>query len=609
MSSSNPTTQSWCVVLITPWLVRQVHAFHSFIPNCTAPPEHVNFVFSAQARGTMNIVWSATSALLLCTWAIQHLSVPLPTAQGKSSWNTAFKEKLWFNLKKIKWMGLTILSPEYILGKAVAENLAARYSKMQFKHKDWTSTHGFFANMRGFVLRFDIATVPTSLTPVKGGDEGRKRQLPRDNYDPPYYEQDVEGAIAIELKQCHSICHEPCENRPDADTTKETESASTYLQSSSTISEVNCGIATEEIKEKAGTLAKDTTRQVEVSKMTGEVSSDRPQESVEPLSNGAETDHDQPAKDAEKNTTLSQRPPSGQSSSKKPGLGPHKPWKATWPLNSNQMCYAYETGIIPGPPPITAEEISDRSKGDGLVKTAAVFQLLWLIAQVIARSFEHLATTLIEVTVLAFAACALVTYGFLWYKPQDIKIPVYVDIPGVLTREQVIGLAARCPPSSLIVNEFWLHGVAIRAMTGNVFPYSPGIPFRFSGMKKKLFFSPVVVGIGIGGTLFGSIHFAAWNFDFPTPVERTLWRISCILLLILPLIGTLMYWAALHYARKWGTTDNRVNRVLKPLGYTFIPVYLFARLFLLVEVFRSLAYLPPSAYKAVQWPSLVPYVA
>jgi hypothetical protein len=27
-------------------------------------------------------------------------------------------------------------------------------------------------------------------------------------------------------------------------------------------------------------------------------------------------------------------------------------------------------------------------------------------------------------------------------------------------------------------------------------------------------------GIAVGGVIFGSIHVAAWNFDFPTPIER-----------------------------------------------------------------------------------------
>jgi hypothetical protein len=273
------------------------------------------------------------------------------------------------------------------------------------------------------------------------------------------------------------------------------------------------------------------------------------------------------------------------------------------------MHYAYQERIIPTPPDVSAEALSDRSKGDALVKGLAIWQITWLVIQIIARAFQNLAITLLEVTVLAFATCAIVIYIALWHKPQDVKIPIYVDAPNVLTREQIIGLAARSPVSSLIVHEFWLHGVSIRAMADNIFPSSPGIPLSLPGVKGMLYLNPVPVGIGLGGALFGAVHCGAWNFEFPTPVERLLWRISCILLVALPLFGTGVYWYTQHMAQIRGTTDTKVNRLLKPLGYTFVPIYVLARLFLFVEVFRSLGFLPTSAFSDVNWPTALPRIS
>lgn len=48
--------------------------------------------------------------------------------------------------------------------------------------------------MRAFVLRFEVAAVPTSLEPSKPTALGRSRQNPRlvtRGGDPPYYEQEV----------------------------------------------------------------------------------------------------------------------------------------------------------------------------------------------------------------------------------------------------------------------------------------------------------------------------------------------------------------------------------------------------------------------------------
>ena len=152
----------------------------------------------------------------------------------------------------------------------------------------------------------------------------------------------------------------------------------------------------------------------------------------------------------------------------------HKPWRGTWALSSAQMHHAYESGIIPEPPQITAEELSDRSKGDALIKAIAIAQITWLVIQIIARSFQSLAITLLEITVLAFAATAIGTYALLWRKPQDVMVPVYVDASEILARKQIIRLAARAPISSMIVHSFWLHGVAVRVMADNIFPNTKG---------------------------------------------------------------------------------------------------------------------------------------
>ena len=188
-------------------------------------------------------------------------------------------------------------------------------------------------------------------------------------------------------------------------------------------------------------------------------------------------------------------------------------------------------------------------------------------------------------------------------------MPIIIKATAELTREQVIGLAARCSPSTMAVHEFWLHGVAIRDQADNIWPYSPGVPIRIPGlMKERVYLDTTISGVGIAGTIFGSIHCAAWDFQFPSPIEQLLWRISCLLILIMPLMGALMYASIRHEAKEVGRTDNKTNKWLKPLGYSLVPIYLLARLYLSVEIFRQLANLPPSAYATVDWPDWIPHV-
>ena len=172
--------------------------------------------------------------------------------------------KLWgkvsFNYTKLKWMGLCIALPEYVLGKALTECLAAHDSRRQFKEwsaandtrkrpdvevahaieeepeeEAWTTAHGFFANMRGFVLRFDVAAVRTPLEPSKPTVLGRSRQNPRlvtRDDDPPYYEQEVKKVEATELDKCREICKGTCRNGFGVSTTKPNEPSITSVESS-----------------------------------------------------------------------------------------------------------------------------------------------------------------------------------------------------------------------------------------------------------------------------------------------------------------------------------------------------------------------------------------
>jgi len=71
-------------------------------------------------------------------------------------------------------------------------------------------------------------------------------------------------------------------------------------------------------------------------------------------------------------------------------------------------------------PTITEEEIKDKSKGDGLTKTIAIFQLLWFSVQLIGRLVKGWAAT--ELEVLTFATCIMtvIIYFFWWNKPLDV---------------------------------------------------------------------------------------------------------------------------------------------------------------------------------------------
>ena len=78
-------------------------------------------------------------------------------------------------------------------------------------------------------------------------------------------------------------------------------------------------------------------------------------------------------------------------------------------------------------PNISEEEIQDRSKGDGLTKTIAIFQLLWFSVQLIGRLIKGWAAT--ELEVLTFATCIMTVaiHFFWWNKPLDVHCQTVLE--------------------------------------------------------------------------------------------------------------------------------------------------------------------------------------
>lgn len=74
----------------------------------------------------------------------------------------------------------------------------------------------------------------------------------------------------------------------------------------------------------------------------------------------------------------------------------------------------------------TAEEIQDRSKGDGLSKALVVGQTGWFVAQCLSRWVAGLSITEMELVTLAFAALNGVIYFLWWSKPLDVRYAVPV---------------------------------------------------------------------------------------------------------------------------------------------------------------------------------------
>lgn len=89
-------------------------------------------------------------------------------------------------------------------------------------------------------------------------------------------------------------------------------------------------------------------------------------------------------------------------------------------LTARGIALLAECGHVPE---ISAHEIRDKNKADGLAKLLVCIQAGWMIVQVTSRSATGLATTLLEVHTVAHVVCALVMYVIWWHKPRQVVSP------------------------------------------------------------------------------------------------------------------------------------------------------------------------------------------
>ncbi|EHA19944.1 hypothetical protein ASPNIDRAFT_39363 [Aspergillus niger ATCC 1015] len=598
------------LLLLPLFLATRVQAFNTVHTNCTLPPEHTNFVTAPNTRGTLQILWSSLFTILACTWTVLHLNVPeyQPKPEIKN-----FKRWLDWMVKKYqhptKWFLLTVLAPEVPLAKywddqVRAHSLFHHYEDF-FVKKNWTRTHVLFANMGGFALRY------ATNDEDKSDPDNDKASTENQDSNPPGTASSVEDEASPQ------------------------EGSSTLKQS---------------------TLV---------------------------FSNAKATQETQP--------TLSENPA--------------KKFEGVYYLTATdafKLLCSTKTSI-PGLANVSLEEINDRSKTDVFMRLLAVGQILWVVIQIISRAIYGLAVTQLEVTVVAFAVCAVGMYIVNQGKPKGVNVPILLEYPGSQEKLQSELKDARFPDDEGVHKKWKFYKCKYcssqngksrsqqntnstnRASSENDEGNDGGDETKSSNKGDML----TDIAMFIGSMVFGGIHLIAWDFQFPTVVERylwwaaALWCTACVVactLLVLTLFGLDDIEEALtrflhgfdHSAPGDTRSENPVDgepdpssektpnqeserstspplnanedvehqaprshcqksirekaifvlrrffHFLRPLVnalFYFVAIllipcaiaYIVARLFIVVEMFRTLAFLPPDAYVAT-WSSEIPNI-
>ncbi|KAJ7137202.1 hypothetical protein C8R44DRAFT_848511 [Mycena epipterygia] len=247
---------------------------------------------------------------------------------------------------------------------------------------------------------------------------------------------------------------------------------------------------------------------------------------------------------------------------------------------------------------VEAEDISDKSKGDAFTKGIALLQGLWFGTQCLARAHQHLPITQLEVATLAFAVVNIFIWSLWWAKPLGVERPILV---GPLDYQAFPSGPAtdEAEPTILVLA---LGDKFFGVLTGRYSPYLPisstSVPTFWSMNDDEATHAESYIPFYIEclvGTIFGAIHCAAWNAEFPSTIERWMWRSCSLMVATIPV--ALGFVTALYHATTpesaIGDTLDKIFTIILWVSILFYPI---ARLFLITIPFTSLRALLPEDY-------------
>lgn len=624
--------------------------FETFKSNCTLPPQGVNFVSSPGVRGTLDIVWTSISILLLCTYSILHQNIPIQSSPRQKVSGQFFQPKKWrffFRfLHKAGWVVLNLVAPELPFAKAWCDFRSARDIHKSLEkaaegdHVEWSLKHTHVANMGGFMIKFNIpASNEIESTPGPSAVEKDKQatvQISQGQFDTNNKRE--EGETTSPRRKLHSRWL-GCSGCQQSDVEAGDHSAASSPATSPT--EPN-HISNVKNYPSIYKLLADVDAQQSLGKFG---------ETVEDWSNwigSIDWKVDQQNLEMVKKALGSV-----EEYLKKDKTGKQKKhFDSTWPswyrnlrallgnvwvLDARQLLLARELGIIDSLPRVTKDDLNDRNTGDIPVMLVALFQIGWFVLQLIVRLCQWKSTSQLEILSLSFAGITAVTYVLLWDKPKDMTCSIvtearkYPESSDNLIHLALVGPIALSPKrltsAALIKRKLdqdtpSLRGAIIRLQ------YSLTAPIRYantlcvsnfnihldgdleSAGSSSITSFMAMCSVALIG--FGALHLIAWDFAFPTLVECRLWRASTIVTISAPCYAILIHLYTQYGSKgdfvSWMRFGKLMQGTPKALTYLGLAIYFFlARIFILVEALRSLAFLPPDGFET-SWPSNLPHV-
>ncbi|KAH6717682.1 hypothetical protein BKA61DRAFT_716038 [Leptodontidium sp. MPI-SDFR-AT-0119] len=479
------------------------------------------------------------------------------------------------------WMILTIVAPEYIMGRAISERFAAASSLMTLKSRfgdEMEMVHAYVMNMGGYYLDFsEVGFFGVDILEIRNSNSSGL------------------GSTAVDYSGFHFT---PTLDKGFSQSIRNTSRTLTPVHEAQVAGQHNSkATATISLPDPVSKSHTDSNAKLKSDKVSNtDPGSFHLGKSMPTLP-----------------VAHSDKPKSMAPISSFQAINLERFKHEAWALTALQLLRAKDFQLFKLLPPVSSQDLESMTNTDFLAKLIAVTQVIWLMIQLLIRHQNGILSSQMEIATLAFAACSIVTYVIHWDRPRGITTRYEIKATKAPKEDQILALATFGPGYLWT----WHRVQGDKDESLNLMPipndasHAVYLANLFSGYDNTItrtlmaWFSlnhpavvSVIAGSVIGGTLFGSLHCLAWNFHFPTHSELILWRISSILTTVLPLLSVYFNLQWSHY-NAWAENKEtlmarRIHGIVL-LAFFGLP-YILARMFLVFEIFWTLFFLPQEAF-------------
>ncbi|KAF5356516.1 hypothetical protein D9757_013527 [Collybiopsis confluens] len=549
-------------------------------PTSSDSPTQVDSNSNDSTRSTSDIFWSCIATIFACTWVAVHPNIPSPRDSDR--------QLFW---RRVKILAVALIAPEFIIIWALNQLRSALYSLKKLRKfdacKHWTVTHGMFLVMGGFVLndrseeRLEILRVDTLETLLSGGEVTLPHIAESEIMDKSKGDALAKTLVLIQttwfIAQVISrvVLHLPITELELTTVAFALLNFLTYALWWKKPLDVRYRIVVSWRNSSGHTAALELT----------------PAHSYTNILPGANLPEETEDDAAHRPNSTASRVGFGQTRLSLEGL----PLQESFD-DSNST--------------ITEVDITDAKKRSYDQGSFKFVRLNGSASLNLSSAHKPPLRSSVAISWLGTVSRSLSTSLYTLYTTANrlfTVIPSLVRSLGAAYKKVCSGFLS---PMSLLSRKDETHvdkvPIFYSGGLGNL--YNPaGITDNHWARTAWLWrmIAPVVLEMFIG-TLFGSVHCAAWEFTFPSKLEQTLWRIMSLCITVIPMI------IAIAIVIRTATTlllwkSNR-QFILFGIKRLMFPLYILARLIVLVMAFVLLRDLPDAAFEVVQWTTFIPHI-